>query len=384
MQSFPLIAKTLYGLEKVLASELEQIGATEITLLNRAVKYKGTLEVMYKSNLLLRTAQKILKPIRTFSVKNEAQLYRLIQTIDWTSLFHADQTFAVDGTTQGKLFTHSKFVALRTKDAIVDQFRSRFGKRPSVDIEHPDIRINIHIAESRCTVSMDSSGVQLGRRGYRAMQLEAPISETLAAGILLLSQWDRKRPLLDPMCGSGTFPIEAAMMAANIPPGRLLEFAFENWNDYDDVLWKRVQREADARITPPQADIRGMDMDIRALKIATQNARYAGVDKWVQWGLNDFLEQTPNMDPGLLVINPPYGERLKEKEEIIPFYKEIGTRMKHHYQGWEAWIISGNVEAIKFIELRPARKIKLYNGPLESRLHKYELYKGSRKKEQQR
>ncbi|PLX00663.1 MAG: RNA methyltransferase [Marinilabiliales bacterium] len=379
MQSFNLVAKTLYGLEEVLARELEMIGAQEIKPLNRAVMYRGDLEVMYKSNLLLRTAQKILRPIRTFEVQNENQLYKKLQQINWPGFFHVDQTFAVDGTTQGNIFTHSKFVALRTKDAIVDQFRDRLGKRPSVDIDHPDIRINIHISDMRCTVSMDSSGVQLGRRGYRAMQVEAPISETLAAGIILLSGWKGQKPFLDPMCGSGTFPIEAAMIAANIPPGRMHEFAFENWKDYDDKLWKRIQKEVDSYIKPIDVDIRGMDMDADAVKIASQNAKYAGVDKWVRFGVNNFLENTPDMKPGTIIVNPPYGERLKEKDEIVPFYQEIGTRLKHHYNGWEAWIISGNVEALKFIGLRPAKKIKLYNGPLESRLDKYELYIGSKK-----
>jgi putative N6-adenine-specific DNA methylase len=379
LQSFNLVAKTLYGLEEVLARELEMIGASDIKTLNRAVMYRGDLEVMYKSNLLLRTAQKILRPIRTFEVQNENQLYKKLQQINWPGLFHVDQTFAVDGTTQGNIFTHSKFVALRTKDAIVDQFRDRLGKRPSVDIDHPDIRINIHISDMRCTVSMDSSGVQLGRRGYRAMQVEAPISETLAAGIILLSGWKGQKPFLDPMCGSGTFPIEAAMIAANIPPGRLHEFAFENWKDYDDKLWKRIQKEVDSYIKPIDVDIRGMDMDVDAVKIASQNAKYAGVDKWVRFGVNNFLENTPDMKPGTIIVNPPYGERLKEKDEIVPFYQEIGTRLKHHYNGWEAWIISGNVDALKFIGLRPAKKIKLYNGPLESRLDKYELYRGSKK-----
>lgn len=379
MQSFNLVAKTLYGLEEVLARELEMIGAQEIKPLNRAVMYRGDLEVMYKSNLLLRTAQKILRPIRTFEVQNENQLYKKLQQINWPGFFHVDQTFAVDGTTQGNIFTHSKYVALRTKDAIVDQFRDRLGKRPSVDIDHPDIRINIHISDMRCTVSMDSSGVQLGRRGYRAMQVEAPISETLAAGIILLSGWKGQKPFLDPMCGSGTFPIEAAMIAANIPPGRMHEFAFENWKDYDDKLWKRIQKEVDSYIKPIDVDIRGMDMDADAVKIASQNAKYAGVDKWVRFGVNNFLENTPEMKPGTIIVNPPYGERLKEKDEIVPFYQEIGTRLKHHYNGWEAWIVSGNVEALKFIGLRPAKKVKLYNGPLESRLDKYELYRGSKK-----
>ncbi len=379
MQSFNLVAKTLYGLEEVLARELTYIGAEDIKPLNRAVMYRGDLEVMYKSNLLLRTAQKILRPIRTFEVQNENQLYKKLQQINWPSFFDVDQTFAVDGTTQGNIFTHSKFVALRTKDAIVDQFRSRFGQRPSVDIEHPDIRINIHISDMRCTVSMDSSGVQLGRRGYRAMQVEAPISETLAAGIIMLAGWKGQKNFLDPMCGSGTFPVEAAMIAANIPPGRLLEFSFENWKDYDDKLWRRIQKDVDKLIKPVEIDIRGYDMDPQAVKIAQQNAKYAGVDKWVTFGLNNFLENTPEMGNGSIFINPPYGERLKEKDEIIPFYKEIGTRMKHHYNGWEAWIVSGNVEAMKFIGLKPAKKIKLYNGQLESRLEKFELYRGSKK-----
>jgi len=380
VESFELIAKTLFGLEEVLAKELRQIGATDIKPLNRAVMFRGDLEVMYKSNLLLRTAQKILKPIQVFEVHDEEELYHRIRTIDWPELFDVEQTFAVDGTTQGTRFTHSKFVALKTKDAIVDQFRERFGKRPSVDPEKPDIRINIHITMTRCTVSMDSSGVQLGRRGYREMQVDAPISETLAAGIILHAGWNGTKSFLDPMCGSGTFPIEAAMIAAHIPPGRMLEFAFENWHDFNPVLWKKIQKDADQQITTVNPPITGMDIDPKAITIARQNAKYAGVDQYIHFTENNFLQHTPEgIIAGTMIMNPPYGERLKTKEEINPFYAEIGSRLKHNYQGWETWIISGNIEALKYIGLRPSRKIKLFNGPLESRLDKYELYTGTKK-----
>lgn len=379
LQSFNIVAKTLYGLEEVLMEELRTIGATEIKPLRRAVMYKGGLDVMYKSNLLLRTAQKILKPIATFEVHNDKQLYSKVKAMRWPDYFSIDQTFAIDGTTQGEVFTHSKYVALKTKDAIVDKFRDQFGRRPNVESNFPDIRINIHISNTTCTVSMDSSGVQLGRRGYRKEQVEAPISETLAAGIILLSKWDRKKPFLDPMCGSGTFPIEAALIAANIPPGKNFKFSFENWDDFDKPLWEKIKSEADQHIVPITTKITGMDNDLNALKISRQNAINAGVENDITFIENDFLANTPELDIGQIIMNPPYGERLKSQEEIIPFYKEIGTALKHHYNGWDAWIISGNIDALKFIGLRPSRKIKLFNGPIESRLEKFELYQGTKR-----
>ena len=379
MKTFPIIATTLFGLEEVLANEVRSIGVQEVEVLNRAVRYQGDMNLLYKSNIYLRTALKILKPIANFKAHNEIDLYEEVKKIRWEEYISPKETLAVDGTTHGETFNHSKFVALKTKDAIVDRFRETFGTRPSVDIENPDLQVNIHIAETTCTVSLDSSGVHLGKRGYRQAQTMAPISETLAAGILLLSGWDRKRNLLDPMCGSGTFPIEAALIATNTPPGLERSFAFEKWKDFDGKILDKIKKYAESQIIPFKGKITGRDMDKGAVRIATHNAERAGVDKYVVFENIDFLRSDEKNDDVHIVMNPPYGERLNEEDEMVPFYKEIGSKLKHFYMGCDAWIISGNLEAIKFIGLKPSRKIKLFNGPIECRLHYFQMYQGSKK-----
>lgn len=374
-----MIAKTLFGLEEVLAEELRQLGAQEVEPINRAVKFSGDQAMMYKANLRLRTAIKILKPVFEFKANNETQLYKGIQKMLWTDYMSVDDTFAVDATTNSDHFSHSKYAALKVKDAIVDQFRDLFGKRPNVDTRHPKLRINVHIADRKCTISLDSSGTPLGKRGYRAMQNAAPLSETLAAGMILLSGWDQESNFVDPMCGSGTIAIEAAMIACNIPPGKLRGFAFEKWNDFDQKLWQAIKRGANQQIRPFEGKIQGLDIDRTSVNLARDNAKIAGVEDIVFFRHADFLEHEPDIEPGTMIINPPYGERLKDEEDIIPFYQDIGSFLKHHYQGWDAWILSGNVRAIKFIGLRPSRKIHLFNGPLEAKFHKFEMYRGSKK-----
>ena len=379
LNTFDIIATTLFGLEELLASELRELGVTDIEILNRAVRYKGDLALLYKSNYSLRTALKILKPIASFDARNEQKLYEEIRKIRWDEFITPKQTLAIDGTTSGEVFTHSKYVALKSKDAIVDQFRDKYGVRPSVDTENPDLQINIHIYNTTCSVSLDSSGTNLGKRGYRQSMFIAPLSEVLAAGIILLSGWDKQCNFLDPMCGSGTIPIEAALIAGNIPPGRLRHFGFEKWNDFNSELWYKIKKEADSKIIPFKFKITGKDNDKEAIEVSIQNAKRAGMENMITFEQQDFLKSDSFVDNTILILNPPYGERLKEKEEIIPFYKEIGTKLKHFYMGCDAWIISGNLEAIKFIGLKPSRKIKIFNGPIECKLHKYELYKGSNK-----
>jgi len=242
---------------------------------------------------------------------------------------------------------------------------------------------HLHINERACTVSLDSSGASLGKRGYRTAQSLAPMSEVLAAGIIALSGWNKQRNIVDPMCGSGTFSIEAAMIACNMAPGRLRHFGFENWKDFDAKLWASLKKEADSQITEPLCKINGSDIDPRSVEIAKSNAENASVGKYIQYKLVDFLNSDIHVSDSVVFMNPPYGERLKEKEEIIPFYQEIGTQLKHHYENCEAWIISGNIEALKFIGLRPSRKIRLYNGPIECKLQKYELFKGKKGGERQ-
>lgn len=379
MKTFSIIATTLFGLEEVLAKEIQELGASDIEILNRAVKYSGDQAMLYKSNLHLRTALKVLKPIFNFTAFNEQQLYDGIKKLKWDEFITPDQTLAVDGTSHSEIFTHSKYIALKTKDAIVDQFREKYKVRPSVDVENPDLQINVHITETYCTISLDSSGVHLGKRGYRQAQTMAPISETMAAGIILMSGWDKKSDFLDPMCGSGTFPIEAALIAANMAPGRQRHFAFEKWKDFDVALWNSIKEEGEKKIISFEGKITGRDVDTGAVRIAGHNAERAEVNKMVTFEHKDFLQDDTVTENSILIMNPPYGERLNEEDEMIPFYKEIGTKLKHFYMGCDAWIISGNLEAIKFVGLKPSRKIKLFNGAIECRLHKYQMYKGSKR-----
>jgi putative N6-adenine-specific DNA methylase len=378
LEKFELIATTLFGLEEILASELKELGATEIELLVRAVKFKGDKALLYKSNLHLRTALKVLKPIAQFTIRNENGLYEEIKKINWEKYLSVEGTLAIEATVSGEYFTHSQFVALKSKDAIVDQFRDKYNIRPSVDLENPDLRLNIHISDRTCSVSFNSSNITLGKRGYRQAQSLAPISEVLAAGIIALSGWDKKSNFYDPMCGSGTFSIEAALFASNIAPGRSRSFGFERWKDFDTDLWSSIKKEAENKIITPSCKIFGSDIETRAIEISKSNAAIAKVDHLIEFKQMDFLKSEAHFNNGTVIMNPPYGERLKEKEDIIPFYQEIGTQLKHHYEGCEAWIISGNIEALKFIGLRPSRKIRLFNGPLECKLQKYELFRGKK------
>ena len=378
-----MIATTLFGLEEILAGELRELGAVKIEVLNRAVRYYGDQAMLYKSNLHLRTALKILKPFQQFMVRDSMDLYKKIKRIDWEQYLSVDGTQAIEATVNGDFFTHSQFAALKSKDAIVDQFREKYDRRPSVDLDDPDLKISLHINDRQCSVALDSSGASLGKRGYRLSPTLAPMSEVLAAGIIALSGWDKQRTLYDPMCGSGTFSIEAALIACNMAPGRLRHFGFEKWKDFDAELWAVVKQKADEKIVEPTCKIYGSDIDRDAVDSSKSNAATAKVEKYVQFKRMDFLHSEEHFNDGLVLINPPYGERLKEKDEIVPFYKEIGTQLKHHYENCDAWIISSNLEALKFIGLRPSRKIRLFNGPLDCKLQKYELFKGKKVEYQQ-
>lgn len=376
--NFNITATTLYGLEEVLAEELRSLGALDIEVLNRAVQYKGDLALMYKSNLMLRTAVKILRPISTFRAFNEDQLYHHVRKINWDNYFDTNMTFAIDGSTSGEIFTHSKYAALKSKDAIADQFRDKYGLRPSVDTENPDIRINVHISNEMVHVSLDSSGNILSKRNYRLNQTEASMNEVLAAGIILLSGWNKDSDFIDPMCGSGTLPIEAALIAHNIPPGKNRNFGFQTWLDFDKNLWDEIKADSEQNITTFKKKITAYEIDNKALSVAIINSERAGVKEFIDFKQMDFFESSYEGEKGHFVINPPYGERI-EVDEIVDFYKSMGTRLKHFYPGCNAWVISSNFEALKHFGLRPTRKIKLFNGPLECRLHKFELYKGSKR-----
>ncbi len=375
-----ITVKTQFGLEEVLAEELRALGAGEVEVLNRAVQCKGDPALLYKCNLHLRTALRVLVPIATFQARNEQELYEQVRDIPWGRYLTPRKTFAIDGTSHSDVFTHSKFIALKTKDAIADQFRDRFGTRPSVDTEDPDLRINLHVYDRTCTLSLDSSGRPLDRRGYRLARTLAPINEVLAAGIVKMTGWNGgPGTFSDPMCGSGTFAIEAAMMAAHIPPGMGRHFIFEKWRDFDASLWKQIRSEAEAGIVrQPKLELFASDLDSHALDRAVENAERAGVRQLIKFKKQDFLRSEAPGDRGTIVMNPPYGERLPV-EEIQQFYGEIGTHLKHHWAGYDAWIISGDLQAIKLIGLRPSRKVPLFNGSLECRLYKFELYSGSRR-----
>jgi putative N6-adenine-specific DNA methylase len=373
-----MIAKTFEGLEEVLAKELSDLGAEEIGLLKRGIEFKGDKKLLYKANYTCRTALRIIMPIARFRVTGEVMLYDNIKGIPWEKYLDTSGSFAVDSVISYSPFTHSGFVSLKAKDAIVDRFRDKFGKRPDVDTVDPDLRINVHLFREQCTVSLDSSGSSLHLRGYRKVQTEAPMNEVLAAGLILLSGWDRKMPFVDPMCGSGTLLIEAALLAGNVPSGYYRPlFGFEKWKDFDQKLWDIVQRECEEKIVEPGTPIRGFDRDSIAVDASLANIEEAGVEKFIKVELADFHTSPPPFPFGFLLTNPPYGERIKV-DDIRQFYKNIGDVLKNKYAGYTAWLLGSDVEALKFIGLRPSRKIKVMNGPLECKLVKFDLYAGKK------
>ncbi|WP_370641045.1 THUMP domain-containing class I SAM-dependent RNA methyltransferase [Flavobacterium anseongense] len=379
MENFKMIAKTFFGFEEILAKELQQLGAQDVEIGTRAVSFKGDKGFMYKANLSLRTALKILKPIYYFRAVNDQNLYKGIQGIDWSKYLGDNQTFVIDTTIHSDNFKHSQFVSQKAKDAIVDQFREKTGQRPSIDKDFPDLRINIHIDRDQVSVALDTSGASLHHRGYRTATNIAPINEVLAAGMLLLSGWDGSSDFLDPMCGSGTLLAEAAMIACNIPANiNRKEFAFEKWNDWDNDLFDQIIDALMKRTREFHHTIIGYDKAPSAVQKAKDNIQNANLDDYVSIIQGDFFDsKKENVGPLHMVFNPPYGERLNI--ELERFYREIGDTLKNNYPNTNAWFITANLEALKFVGLRPSRKIKLFNGSLEARLVKYEMYEGSRK-----
>ncbi|EZH76058.1 DNA methylase [Aquimarina atlantica] len=377
--SFKMVAKTLYGFEEVLANELRKIGAQKVEIGNRMVSFYGDTGFMYKANLCLRTAVKILKPITSKKVRNEKDIYNFIQSIRWQEYLSLEDTFAISATVNSTIFSHSKFIALKTKDAIVDQFRKETGERPNVDTEYPDLSIDIHIQRDLCTVSLDSSGGSLHHRGYRTATNIAPINEVLAAGLLLLSGWDGQSNFLDPMCGSGTMAIEAAMIACNIPANiNRKEFAFEKWLDWDLDLFEKIEEACLNKTRDFHHSIIGIDKEYSAVRKANVNVENANLTDFIKIKEGDFFESAKEVEGPLhIVFNPPYDERLEVN--IEEFYSQIGDTLKQNYPGTNAWFITANLEALKHVGLRPSRKIKVFNGKLEARLVKYEMYAGSKK-----
>lgn len=377
--NFKMIAKTLFGFEEILAQELRNLGAQKVETGVRMVSFYGDKGFMYKANIALRTALKILKPIKEFRVFNEQSLYKGIQSIDWTDFLSNNKTFVIDTTVNSDIFNHSQFVALKAKDAIVDQFRELTGQRPNIDKDFPDLRINIHIQKENCSVSLDTSGNSLHHRGYRTATNIAPINEVLAAGMLLLSGWDGQCDFLDPMCGSGTILAEAAMIACNIPANiNRKEFAFEKWNDWDNDLFDKITDSLLKKTRDFHYTITGYDKAPSAVAKAKDNIKNANLDEYINISQENFFTTKKQTEGKLFMLfNPPYGERLDI--DLERFYREIGDTFKQNYPNTDAWFITANLEALKFVGLRPSRKIKLFNGKLEARLVKYEIYEGSKK-----
>lgn len=380
MQNFKMIAKTQLGLEEVLLEELRQLGAQEVNVLNRAVSFVGDLGFMYKANLCLRTAIRILQPIHHLTARTDVQLYEEAKKFEWDHYIDVNNTIAVNAAVNSDFFNHSHYVALKVKDAIVDYFRNKTrGKRPNVDVKNPDVRINVHISNDKCNISLDSSGDSLHKRGYRHVTNNAPISEVLAAGLILLSDWDRESDFLDPMCGSGTLAIEAAMIACNIPPAlHRNRFGFMNWKNFDEQLWNIIKDSALKKVKDFPGKIIACDRAFSSIRKAEANIKDAFLDDIIEVYRINFIKKPYLFENnGVVLFNPPYGERLKT--DLYDLYAQIGDTFKKNYAGCSAWLITSDMEAVKHIGLKHTRRIKLFNGQLECRFLKYEMYEGSKK-----
>ena len=372
---FEMIAKTFQGLENVLAEELTQLGANNIKIGRRMVSYTGDQEMLYRSNFCLRTAIRVLKPIKHFRATSADEVYEAVKAIDWTQYLSNDTTFAVDSVVYSTEFRHSKFVAYKVKDAIVDQFRENTGNRPNIRVSNPDIQLNMHIAEYDCTLSLDSSGESLHRRGYRLEAVEAPLNEVLAAGIILMTGWRGETDFIDPMCGSGTLPIEATLIARNIAPGVFRKsFAFERWADFDAELFDKIYND-DSQEREFLHHAYGYDNNRAAVAIAGQNVKTAGLTNDITIEFQDFKDFTQPAEKSIIVTNPPYGERIKP-EDLLGLYKMIGGQFKHQFVDNEAWVLSYREECFDAIGLKSSLKVPLYNGSLECELRKYQMFSG--------
>ncbi|MEN8124542.1 MAG: class I SAM-dependent RNA methyltransferase [Bacteroidota bacterium] len=383
-ENFKMTAKTLYGFESILARELRNLGAIGVKEGVRSVTFFGDTGFMYKANLALRTAIRILKPIDRFKVYNENELYKNLQKIKWEKYLQVNNTLAIDAAVHSTIFTHSQYIALKSKDAIVDYFRNKYDKRPNIDLKHPDLQLNIHIQEDTCTVSLDSSGMSLHKRGYRTSTNIAPINEVFAAGLILMTGYDGSQHFVDPMCGSGTLLIEAAMIANNIPANiNRIEFGFEKWIDYDKDLFETIHDSLLKKITHSSQKIIGFDKAPSAIRKAQENIKNANLVEFITVDKQDFFNsEKPVEGKTIVCFNPPYGERLPINVPI--FYKEIGNTLKQNYTDTDVWFITSDFNiGLKSVGLRTSRKIKVFNGSLECRFVKYEMYRGSRKSSKQ-
>ena len=382
-QTFELIAKTFMGLEPVLAKELTQLGANDVQIGRRMVSFTGDKELMYRANFQLHTAIRILKPIKHFIARSADDVYEEVKNIDWTEYLGLDKTFAVDSVVFSEEFRHSKFVSYKVKDAIVDQFREQTGKRPNISVANPDLRLHVHIADvapgkSECTLCLDSSGESLHRRGYRQESVEAPLNEVLAAGMILMTGWQGETDFIDPMCGSGTLLIEAALIAHNMAPGLFRkEYAFEKWPDFDRDLFDTIYND-ESQEREFNHHIYGYDVDIKAVNTARLNVRAAGLTKDITITEQDFKDFQQPKNKAIMVTNPPYGERISTPD-LLGTYKMIGERLKHQFTGNDAWVLSYREECFDQIGLKPSIKIPLYNGSLECEFRKYQMFDGKMK-----
>ena len=391
MKNYSMLAKTFKGLEEVLAQELIELGANDVLIERRAVSFMGDKAMLYRANLCLRTATRVLVviqkeklKIQNTRIKPEDALYEAVKAINWSQYMSADTTFAIDATVYSETFRNSRFVTYRVKDAIADYWQEKEGRRPNVKVTDPDLYVNVHIANETVTVSLDSSGESLHKRGYRVATTEAPISEVLAAGMLLMAGWQGQSDFYDPMCGSGTLLIEAALIARNIAPGVFRQaFAFEKWKNFDAELWSDIYND-DSREREFNHTIYGSDASFYAIQQATKNIKAAGVQKDIQLKqirieeISNLQSQISNTSP-LVMLNPPYGERLKSNKEMEDLYGAIGSALKHQFAGATAWIISSNAAAMKCIGLKPSKKYHLLNGELDCQFNRYDLFAGKRK-----
>ena len=389
-EKFKMVAKTMVSLEEVLADELRQMGAENVQVLTRAVEFEGDMRLLYRANYCCRTALAILKPFAEFDANDDQELYDQVYKLRWEKILDCDGTFMIDSTTSGEVFTHSYYAALKTKDAIVDRFRRNFGKRPSIDTEQPDYKFNLHIRDNHVTLLMNSSGDSLHKRGYRQGVGIAPINEVLAAGLLKLAGWDKAlqaKPadlnFYDPMCGSGTMLIEAAMMANNIPAQyyRGQNFGFMRWKEYNLGEWKSVKAEEDRKIGcfDYEGEIWGNDIDEQVIQQCEKNLEYAKLHHDVMLHIGDFADQEAPEGRTLIVTNPPYGEHIKV-EDLNAMYEKLGDTFKQRYgKDCDVWLITSDFEAMKHIGLHPSAKIPVQNGSLDCRFLHFELYDGSKK-----
>ena len=374
-QEFELIAKTFMGLEPVLAKELTQLGANNVQIGRRMVSFTGDKELMYRANFSLHTAIRVIKPIKHFKAQSADDVYEEVKNIDWSQYLDLKKSFAVDSVVFSDEFRHSKFVSYKVKDAIVDQFREKTGQRPNISVANPDIRLNMHIAEDRCTLSLDSSGESLHRRGYRQESVEAPLNEVLAAGMILMTGWQGETDFIDPMCGSGTLLIEAALIARNMAPGVFRkEYAFEKWPDFDAELFDNIYND-DSQEREFNHHIYGYDIDLKAVQKANLNVRAAGLTKDISVELADFKDFKQPKDKAIMVTNPPYGERISTPD-LLGTYRMIGETLKHQFKDNDAWVLSYREECFDQIGLKPSIKIPLYNGSLECEFRKYQIFEG--------